>query len=129
MIGFTASDRRGLQIVTARLWVAAIGAVLIALYVMLPGFGLRGQGELLLRRPLSEVSSNQRLRAVQEREFFSERNLITIRVPRDMDLDKLIRMYQIERSRADLERILGQRRQLRKNERLGPVHLTPPSAF
>jgi hypothetical protein len=103
----------------------AVLCMALALYVLVPTIGAPGQGELLLRRPLGKIIFQQPLSAIQETVFFRQRNLVTIRVPRDMDLNELIRMYQLEKSRQELLGRIGGRRQLRKDEVLRDIHLTP----
>jgi hypothetical protein len=109
--------------------IAAI-AVLIALHTLipLPRLPIAGEGELLQRRGQGTTPAPAAVRSTPDTVFFQGRNSIEIKVPRAMEVDALIRMDQIEKSRSWLERGLNGRQQLRKAEKLGPIPLTPPTS-
>jgi hypothetical protein len=101
--------------------------LVLEIFVLVPEPRIPGSGALLLRRPLSAPTRVPALEAVQERAFFQQRNVIEVRSPRDMELNTLIAMFQIEKSRPQFETLLKGRTTIRKDESFPAILLTPPS--
>lgn len=64
-------------------------------------------GEPLLKRPFRPAPSDQELGEPRDSAaFFSARNEVTIRIPRDMTVDEFVELYRLEHVRSAIPAVL-----------------------